>query len=181
MNSRKQFELLFRRQYPRLCHIAAGLLGDREAAEDVVQDCFVNFWEMAGSRKAVQNPEAFMTTMVRHRCIDRLRKQCAEVSADEEVVQNQMADVADEYTDEYKPSAQDIVEQALGILPYKCRCIFELSRLHGKSYREIADSLNISVKTVENQMGKGIRAMRQFVSEHPDLFIFILLFNLLWK
>lgn len=181
MNSSKEFELLFRRGYPRLCHIAAGMLGDREAAEDVVQDCFVSFWEMQTACKAVQSPEAFMTTMVRHRCIDLLRKQSVEVSAEDETVQSRMADLADQTADEHKPSAQDIVEQALSMLPYKCRCVFELSRLHGKSYREIADSLNISVKTVENQMGKGIRAMRQFAAEHPDLFTFILLFNLLWK
>lgn len=66
------------------------------------------------------------------------------------------------------------IDLALGKLPEKCREVFELSRFKGMKYQEIAEYLNISVKTVENQMGKALKVMRVELAEFLTI-VFILI------
>lgn len=76
-----------------------------------------------------------------------------------------------------KPMNKELEQQfreALNELPEQCRTVFQLSRFEELKYREIADKLNISVKTVENHMGKALKLLRlKLVDFLPFLFIFI--------
>jgi RNA polymerase sigma-70 factor (ECF subfamily) len=65
--------------------------------------------------------------------------------------------------------------EALKLLPEQCRTIFQLSRFENLKYREIADQLGLSVKTVENQMGKALRIMRSRLAEYLPVIIAIVL------
>lgn len=81
----------------------------------------------------------------------------------------------DDWSDERR-SPEEILEQALAVLPPKCKEVFLMAKLKGMKYREIAESLQISEKTVENQMTKAIRQLREFVSGTPlSLMAFIVL------
>ena len=66
------------------------------------------------------------------------------------------------------------IREALESLPEQCRTIFQLSRFEDLKYREIADRLQLSVKTVENQMGKALRIMRAKLVEFISLLLFII-------
>ena len=70
---------------------------------------------------------------------------------------------------------QETIKKAIEKLPPKCREIFELNRFEGKRYKEIAEQLNISLKTVENQMGKALKVMREELKELLPLLLIALL------
>lgn len=77
-------------------------------------------------------------------------------------------------------ASSEKIEHLLGVLPTKCSLVFGMNKLHGMKYREIAEELNISEKTVENQMGKAIRLLRDYVASHPyTLILFLVLSDII--
>ena len=151
---------MFEALYPSLCSLVARRVGSRAIAEELVQDVFLRIWE----RRRTLDPERSITgylyraarnqagNHLKHRGIaDRSRHTIvlnlrpAETAADEEVRYNEIATVA-----------QDAIDE----LPARCREIFLLSRHAELSYGEIARLLGLSVKTVETQMGRALKALR---------------------
>lgn len=136
---------------------------DAHAAEDVVQDTFIKVWE--GKRELITSPDIryYLVTAVRNNCISALRK------AKSSLLQYP------EYAPEGEPEPfitimqhhEELKEQqkklsdALNALPAKCREVFLLVKMQGMSYKQTAETLGISVKTVEAQMGKALRMLRE--------------------
>jgi RNA polymerase sigma-70 factor (ECF subfamily) len=157
------FQQLFTKEYSGLCRYALTFMQDEHAAEDVVQDTFIRIWE--GKRELITSPDIrfYLVTAVRNNCISALRK------AKTSVIQ------FPEHTPEGDPepffsptqSREEAAERqrrlsaALDTLPAKCREVFLLVKMQGLSYKQAADTLGISVKTVEAQMGKALRTLRE--------------------
>ena len=161
--SRKElFKSRFLKHYPRLCCIAYGYVSDKDDSEDIVQELFVNVWDKKLDGMPEHEFAAYITTAVRNRCVSFLRRRrCDVVSIDGRQV------IDDEYVDEHhdgEPSVEEKVEAALSTLPARCREIFVMAKMHGMKYREIAASLSLSEKTVENQMTKAIKLLRSYVA-----------------
>ncbi len=175
------FQKLFYKLYPKLCQYAYRFITNQSVCEDIVQDCFVKYWETSKRENKINNIEAYLSMSVRNSCISYLRKKT--ITEDVEDVKIQGFLTCDSEEDNIESSQTDeieIIKQALALLPEKCRQIFELNRIHNKSYKEIAQILNISTKTVDNQMGKAIKIMRQFIKDNPQffsLFATLLLYN----
>ncbi|WP_329905468.1 RNA polymerase sigma-70 factor [Porphyromonas pogonae] len=173
MQDKERFKELFYDHYARLCHIALKMIPNKDTCEDIVQECFLNLWEKHRLDN-VSNPGAYLTLVVRNRCIDYLRQKNSDISFDDNISLHEHDIVEESY--EEKPDAVKIISQALSLLPPKCREIFELSKIKRKTYQEIANELNLSIKTIENQMGKAIKIIRQFAKDHPQYFILIIAF-----
>lgn len=154
------FQLLFKRMYSPLCQFCIKFVQAREIAEELVSDVFYNVWKNR-KRIIVTSPKAYLFTSVRNKAYDHLRKIKKSIWVD----LNEANHLASENTD-----SQDImiqhelsqkIERSIAGLPKQCRLIFELSRDHGMKYKEIATMLNISIKTVETQMGRALKNLRQ--------------------
>ena len=152
------FKVRFSKYYPVLCHTAAGYVADADDCEDIVQD-----------RLPEEEFASYVTAAVKNNCISFLRKKqrLDIVSMDERPMV--LADRAEELEpeDRYGAMLQDMLLQ----MPPKCREIFEMSKLRKMKYRDIAATLGISEKTVENQMGKALKIIRACLMSRPILII----------
>ena len=153
------FDILFKRYYRQLCLYAAHYLkGDIAASEDIVQDCFVKLWQQDHADKcSITDKRAFLYTLVRNACIDTLRRQHPEMTnIDPSDLEEIISD--EEAIDRSEQEAK--VWETIDALPDRCREVFLMAKRDGMTYNEIAEALNISVKTVEHQISKAMKKLR---------------------
>lgn len=155
------FETLMREHYARLCDFAVRLVHSRDVAEDIVQDVFTHLWRSRDGL-VIRDPLRYLYRAVRNR-IASYRRQMGVRNDWRQYVTTR----ADESPD--MPDAAATVEEAdlatayarvLHELPERCRLIFTMSREQDLTYGEIAQALDISVKTVETQIGRALKALR---------------------
>lgn len=143
--------------------------GDLDTSKNIVHEVFIQLWEKFDSLPADANYKSYCYTAVRNRCLNYIRDKKKFVTIE---------NVPDHGASETNTSLEAVelgekIEAALASLPEKCRMVFELSRLEGLKYAEIAEKMNISVKTVEAQMSKALAIMKDHLSEFLTLiFIF---------
>jgi len=154
------FETIFRTHYANLAEYAKGLVRSRDAAEDVVQEVFVALWTQRERLTSPDNLLAYLYRSVRNRGLNFLRHQRLVIGW-----QSRQADLdppeappADRETERAEIN-QAIKQAAAGLSP-RCREVFELSRERGLTYPQIAESLGISIKTVETLMSRALKAVR---------------------
>ncbi len=173
-----QFEELFKSEYEKLCAVANQYLADLDAAEETVQAVFVKFWEGRMAIEVKQSFAAYLYTSVRNNCLNQLKhlkikeayKEHNKREMEYEESRNEVDSSADELTEKIK--------SAIDKLPEGRKRIFILSRYEGLKYKEIAEKLNLSIKTVENQMGSALKFLKSELAEYAIsllLFIFFLI------
>ena len=154
------YDVAFRTWYPVLVRVASALLREVDAAEEVAQDVMLELWRRRAVMDAGVSLRAYLLRSVRNSAINHLRH--LRVRRDTE---NDVEALYDAPLGADQPIvAQELseaVQVALRDLPPRCREVFELSRVNGLRYAEIAEALGISQKTVEAQMGKALRIMRE--------------------
>jgi RNA polymerase sigma-70 factor (ECF subfamily) len=171
------FEALFRRWYEPLCRYACRLAdGDMDEAEDVVQQAFVKLWEYRAKLQVAWSLKAYLYKAVHNACLNRLRSR--QVQSKYLDFTAQQPDTMLTQPDDTTPELRERFQQALDSLPPQCRHVFELSRFEALKYREIADQLGISIKTVETQMGKALRVLRVQLADYLVTLIGVLS---IWK
>ncbi|QNK64629.1 RNA polymerase sigma-70 factor [Pedobacter sp. PAMC26386] len=170
------FQKLFRLHHHTLCMHAYKYLADPDESQDAVQEVFVKFWEIKQDMVNDKNALYYLITAVRNNCISRLRKRVHTVSMEDEAVYNKITETPLEENQKENTDIQTLVDEALALLPPKCGAIFRMSRIDKLTYQQIADELGISIKTVENQMGKAIGIMREFARTHYIPFAILLSF-----
>lgn len=179
MNSdeKKIFRRRFYEYYEMLCKIAYGYIPDKYECEDIVQETFISFWNIEKELMSEKDFCSYMAVAVRNKCISYLRKRrLCTVSIEESEYAVISSNIAyEEYTDKDEISSNDKLHHVLSVLPPRCKEVFVMSKLHGLKYREIAVQLDISEKTVENQMVKAVKILREFICKN-SLVIFIITF-----
>lgn len=152
-------ETLFRTYYKELANMAFRVLKDKNAAEDVVQEVFMKLWNNRKELKIKISVKAYLYKSVYHSSLDYLEKwkrlQPAENISS--IIKEEI--VTEEGLEEKE--LDDLLNQAMDKLPPKCRVIFCLSRYDGMKYREIAEHLGISIKTVEAQISIALEKLKQ--------------------
>ena len=149
---------------------------DLDIAREIVQEVFANLWEKRETIEIDRSPKSYLGKAVRNRCLNYLRdnkKFDAGMLEIEDLGDDHVYEEHDQLVeDELKMKIDDAVND----LPDKCRQIFIRSKLENKKYQEIADEMKISVKTVEAQMSKALRIMRDKLSEYIGVLILIIAF-----
>ena len=154
------FDTIFRTWYGPLVGTAERMLRDRAVAEELVQDVMLELWRRRESLAADGSPQAYLFQATRNRVLNHLRHLKIEQRSEPEIRgEGSSAPQADSAL--VHEELDVAVQQAVQSLPDRCREVFELSRVHGLKYAEIAKALGISVKTVEAQMGKALRTLRE--------------------
>lgn len=164
------FEQLFKLFYSDLCRYALSLVQDAAQAEELVQDMFVALWSGRAKLEIHTGIRPYLYRAVHNRALKYLDHLKVREQHRKTVEYQPMRAVpADAQTQLNELKLR--YRQALADLPEECRKIFVLSREHEFSYREIADYLGISIKTVENQMGKALRVLRNRLGEYLPLIL----------
>jgi len=154
------YATIFREHYSWLVLSATRLLGDRSLAEEVVQDVMLELWRRRESLAVDSSPQAYLFQSTRNRSLNHIRHERVERMGEPYAAREQAVDApAQSYVVEEE--IQIALKKAIATLPQRCREVFELSRVHNLKYSEIAQTLGISVKTVEAQMGKALRILRE--------------------
>ncbi|HEY6902408.1 MAG TPA: RNA polymerase sigma-70 factor [Puia sp.] len=162
----RQFQTVFRTYYNQLCNYALTFTKDEDVCEDIVQDLFIKVWEQRRGLLRETSIRYYLFTAVRNNCISWLRKEKQQGTV--RLTSQESPAVTPDYSKETAGGEKDerhLIEQAIARLPPKCKEVFLLSRFGKLSYREIASSLGISEKTVENQLGKALKMLRAFLKE----------------
>lgn len=155
----RAFEMLFKQHYEALCRYANGLLNDLPLAEEIVQDVFVTVWEKREKLEINVAFRPYIYKAVHNRCLNQIQHYKIRQIHQQEVLYTHSEAQHPQSGAEFNQLKTQF-QKALQKLPEECGKVFRLSRENEFSYREIAEFLNISVKTVENQMGKALRIMR---------------------
>ena len=161
------YDAVFRAWYPVLVRVAAAVLYDTDAAEEVAQDVLVQLWQRRHVVDVDTPLKAYLLRAVRNRALNHLRHLKVRREAEPEVELTYNAPL----TADMPSGAQELsaaARLAVSQLPPRCREIFELSRVDGLTYAEIAEALDLSQKTVEAQMGKALRILRERLADWLD-------------
>jgi len=172
------YETVFRKYYQALCNYACGILKDIDDAEEVVQSIFLKLWEQREVIEINVSLKSYLYRAVHNTCMNRLKHLKIQDSY-RQYVGKYLEDTFDSATDMMsKNELENRISQALEKLPEQCRIIFKMSRFEELKYQEIADKLGLSIKTIENQIGKALRIMRTELSDYlPVMLIFIEFLN----
>ncbi|MBK9736043.1 MAG: RNA polymerase sigma-70 factor [Saprospiraceae bacterium] len=152
-------ESLYGQFYEKLCNQVYFILHDSDIAEDIVQEVFVEIWKKREDLNVLLSIEAYLKRACRNRALNFIRDNHIKWEEESTLVGFEDAGFT---TDQYL-SAEELnikIQRLISDLPEKCGIIFSLSRYEDMSYSEIASELNISVKTVENQISKALKVLR---------------------
>lgn len=159
-DARKGYELLFRTYYTPLCSHAVRFVYNKEVAEDLVTEIFLNFWKKSIHTSVTSTFRAYLFTSVRNKCFTYLRWEFQKIRQ-EELAEDFLSDML---TPDHVMEMDELymhVEQVIRTLPPQCQKVFVLSRFEGKSYQEIAARLDVSVKAVEGHISKALNVLRR--------------------
>lgn len=163
------FEQLFRLYYAPLCRYATGIVIESEDAEEIVQQVFLRVWERRTELDIKVSFKAYLYRSVHNASLNHKQRQKNNIRFED--VPLRVVHAAEFVHEMDVKQLEKEIGKALNTLPEQCRKIFELSRFEELKYREIAELLNISIKTVENQMGKALRIMREQLSAYLPLLL----------
>lgn len=168
IDKRKQLKTLFEQYYSLLSRYASSIIGNYSVAEEVVQDVFVAIWQKRDSLEFNSQLAPYLYTSVRNTCLNHLSKEKKTSALSEstlgvsERIQNPQQKM--EFIE-----LQEKIFKAIDELPPKCQEIFMLSRMDRFTNRQIAEKLDISIKTVENQMTIALRKLAATIGVKTDL------------
>lgn len=170
------FEALFKLHFKPLCFFAQSYVKDLDTAREIVQESFMALWDKRGTLDTSKSVKSYLSTVVYNKSLNYLRS-TKKFDRDLLISEHLMTEPVGEYTDILV--VKDIskkIDEAIENLPDKCREIFLMNRYEHLKYQEIADKLQISVKTVEAQMSKALQHMRIHLSEYLISMVWILYF-----
>ena len=162
----KEFERLFKELYSPLCSYASKILFDNDKAEEIVQDIFYGIWKNKEKLDIRISFKSYLYRAVHNNCLQVIQHNQVEEKYRKHMVNNVEEFQIDPMQEMELEEMNHIVEQTLESLPERCKQIFSMSRFEGLKYKEIAEKLDISAKTVEANMGKALHAFRQNLKQY---------------
>jgi len=165
----KAFEMLFNQYYKPLVNYSFTLLKDTGEAEDVVQQVYISMWQKREEIGIHSSPRAFLYKSVYNASLNRIKQNNVRTAFADDVRQTATeAYAADTLV---AKELKQKIDAAIDQLPEQCGKIFKMSRYENLKYQQIADAMGLSVKTVENQMGKALKILRTELKEYMPLLI----------
>ena len=165
----KKFEKLFKELFKPLCRFSMKYVNDLDEAKGLVHEVFVSVWEKFDSLPVDMNYNSYLYAAMRNRSLNHIRDKKKNVTL-ESVAEHEFAETVDPMG---TAELETEIEMAIQSLPEKCRIVFELNRVEGLKYAQIADKMGISIKTVEAQMSKALSVLRGHLKEFLSLLIFL--------
>ena len=154
------FERVFKTHFKNLHAYACSITKEEAAGEEVVQNVFVKLWERSEALSITGSVAAYLYRAVYNESLNYLKHQKVRTAYGQHVVHTMKGENEHAGKGLQLKELEGRLAEAMNELPEQCRTIFQLSRFEELRYREIADRLGLSIKTVENQMGKALKILR---------------------
>lgn len=171
-----EFDRLYGEYKPRFILIACSYLRDRSAAEDLVTDCFMHFWEKREEIVPVtENIPAYILGMVRHKCIDALRTRQQHLMTQQQIYQLEMRSIRENLAalEEcdlakilFRSEVEKIFHRRLAEMPELSAQIFIANRFENQTYQEIAQRYGISVRKVTREIQRCLKLLREDLGDY---------------
>ncbi|MES2731277.1 MAG: RNA polymerase sigma-70 factor [Bacteroidota bacterium] len=163
------FEALFNSCYPMLCVHAKKLVGDLDKAREIAQGVFVKLYENRQQLVITTSVQAYLFQSVHNSCLNYLKQEQTHNRHHQYI--SYTTSLADETDVMMEMELEERLLQAISALPQQCQRIFKMNRFEGKTNKEIAQELALSIRTVETQISKALRLLREALA---DLFTLLL-------
>lgn len=157
-NDEQALTLLYKRHWQPLFLSAYQVLKDREACKDLVQELFTELWQKADRIHLTGSLKVYLSASIRYKVFRYIRQNPVREELFEHMLERM--ETASPESELAVKELQVLLNSLIDTLPEKCRVIFRMSREQHLSYKEIATQLNVSVKTVENQIHIALRKLR---------------------
>lgn len=171
--SRKGYEILFNEHYSRMVSYAYNFLKEQEASEEIVQEVFYQLWINREKTEIKTSINSYLYRAVRNRCINMIKH--IEIRENYKQYNSEEIEKSDlEFDSLLTVSELDKkIRESIDQMPMQRKKIFLMSRYEDMTYKEIADKMGLSKKTIENQMGKALQYMRTELKDYlPIILIF---------
>lgn len=159
------FEELFRKFRPGLVAFATSIIGKSNDAEEIVHDVFIAIWNQNDNRLEAAGIKSYLFTSVKNRCLNFIKK--AKLDYTDLTEDAPVFDVAvNAHSKLEAKETETKIHALIDMLPNKCKQIFLMSRMYELSYKEIAQILDITPKTVENQISIALKFLKEHYSKN---------------
>jgi RNA polymerase sigma-70 factor (family 1) len=156
------FTYFFKTLYPALLYYAFRIVNDRPAAEDVVGESFIKIWERHETFDHPLVIKSWLYTTVRNACLNKLQQEQRKINRDEAWAREQEGKYEQSVlNDIILAEVVSEVHATMEILPTECRKIFEMLYIDGKTVREVAEELGLSISTIKTQKARGLSVLRK--------------------
>lgn len=174
---KKWFEVFYKKYYKQLFTVSLRYVGRTEAAEEIVHDVFINIWNKADQLDIQISMKSYLFRSIVNSSLNYIKKEKADAEKRSAylVVHDQSAEATDEQFDDGDEELLKGLEAALALLPEKCKQVMYLSRFGKLKQQEIADQMDISIKTVKNHLTYGFKKLREHLEKHKQLTVLVLL------
>lgn len=174
---KKVFEEIYREYYSPLCFYCLRFVGSTEEAEEIVQGLFLKIWVKRRDLNINTSVKSYLYKSVQNYALNYLsqQKKHGRYNLDDYLNREESTINGHEILEEAELNGR--IKNAIADLPEKRRIIFELSRFSEMKYQQIAEHLEISVKTVESQMAKALQSLRESLKEYLPVIAFLFLMN----
>lgn len=153
-------EVFFKRYYQYLCIVVMRMLSDKAKTEDLVQDVFYELWRKRESLFITTSLKAYLKRAAVNKTLNYFRAEKMKFSDNEIILPSIETETSSAIDIMETAELKIFIDQSIDALPPRCKMIFVLSRYEEMSHKEIAAQLDISVKTVENQISKALKLLR---------------------
>ncbi|NWJ52090.1 MAG: RNA polymerase sigma-70 factor [Bacteroidetes bacterium] len=173
------FNFIFTKHYSDLVNFAMVYLKEVSEAEEIVQNVFLKLWEEREEIDIHSSLKAYLMNCIKNRCLDYFKHQRIIERYNDRISksQEQYIEEADKYL--MLSELEKQINSTINLLPSTCKNIFNMSRIEGKKNREIAEELNISIKTVEANIGRALKVLRANLVDYLVLLVLGMVF--LWN
>ena len=179
------FEKVFKADYNRIVGFCQHFIGDKDVAKSLAQDAFVKLWLNREKIKSINGIRSFLYTSAKTDCLNSIRHQKVIGKYHDQLLQIKEEELNREILDSFDfdqlelNELEKIINQSISELPEKCRLVFMLSRYEGKKNSEIAEELDISIKSVEANMTRALKSLRVKLAEYlPAILVQLILNNI---
>lgn len=182
LETQRCFSQIYSTYFTKMIRFSQVYVIAEEDAENIVQDIFLYLWEHPEVFKTIDNMDAFLFTLVKNRCLNFLKhslyvnEKKSSIQTVEELEMQMNLYSLQQFDESFLTisDVENLINEVIDKLPERCKEIFILSRMEGLKYKEIAERLNISVNTVENQMSIALRKLKIELKDYLPLLLFIL-------
>lgn len=168
--NKQSFELLFEKYYDNLCNYAYLFIKDATLTEEFVSDVYIRIWQNRKKIEIKTSLKSYLYQSTRYAVITHLRKDKKIMVPITAEIVNKKEQVVTPETLLIRKEIAEKFQNMIGHLPKQAGLVFRLHKMDGLTYKEIAEVLEISIKTVENHMGKALKMMRAMYEEQPAIF-----------
>jgi len=172
ISNSKDFERIFQKHWAELYSFAYNIVRDKAAAEDIVQEVFIDFWNR---QQVVEMPRAYLFQAIRNQCAKALCNRRFD-AVQVETLAALIPELDEVHYEEIKEQLLEEIERAASaVLPDRCLLIFKMRFYEQRTYKDIAQHLGITESTVENQINKALRLLKESTVYISDVHLSIVL------